>query len=61
MREPIRDGGTTPRSVEENRERYRRSNRGGDDMPTRIVFAVIVLAFTAWAVRFWIVGHTAVR
>jgi hypothetical protein len=29
-------------------------------MPTRIVFAIIVLAFAAWAIRFWIVGHTAV-
>jgi hypothetical protein len=47
------------KEVDESRERFLRSNRGGDDLATRIVFVVIVLAIAAWIAALYINGHRA--
>ena len=50
------------REVEESDARYRRSNRGGDDLATKIVFAVILLAIAGWVAAAWFHReHTATR
>jgi hypothetical protein len=48
----------TQREVEADDARFRRSNLGGDDLATKIVFAVIALGVIAWLARFWFMGHT---
>ncbi|HEX3464056.1 MAG TPA: hypothetical protein VHS78_08420 [Candidatus Elarobacter sp.] len=50
------------REIEENDARFRRSNRGGDDLATKIVFAVVVLAIAGWVTLVWFHReHTAVK
>lgn len=40
--------------IEESDARYRRSNLGGDDLATKIVFAIIVLAIAGWVAAAWV-------
>jgi hypothetical protein len=48
------------RDVAESDARFRRSNAGGDDIATKIIFAVIVLAIVGWVAFAWINReHTA--
>jgi len=47
------------KEVDASRERFLRSNRGGDDLATRIVFVVILLAITAWFAALYVNGHSA--
>jgi len=50
------------RQIEENDARFRRSNRGGDDLATKLVFAVIVLAIAGWLAFAWLhKEHSATR
>jgi len=50
------------RDIEESDARYRRSNLGGDDLATKIVFAVIILAIAGWVAVAWIHReHTATK
>jgi hypothetical protein len=56
--------GTLPSQaqIEEYDARFRRSNLGGDDLATKIVFAVIVLALVGYAMIAWVNrAHTAVK
>jgi hypothetical protein len=48
----------TPEELEADDLRIRRSNLGGDDLITKVVFVVIVLALIAWVVHAWLTGHT---
>jgi hypothetical protein len=48
------------RDIEEADARFRRTYRGGDDVATRIVFVVIVIALATWFTVAWINrAHTA--
>ncbi len=47
------------KEIEADSERFLRSNRGGDDLATRIVFVVIALAIAAWIGALYINGHRA--
>ncbi len=47
------------KEIEADRERFLRSNRGGDDLATRIVFGAIVLAIVAWIGALYVNGHRA--
>ena len=47
---------------DESAMRHRRSNRGGDDRATKIVFAIIILAIAGWVAIAWFHReHTATR
>lgn len=48
----------TPKDVEADDARFRRSNLGGDDLPTKIVFVLLALGVLVWLARFWFLGHT---
>jgi hypothetical protein len=41
------------RDIAESDARFRRSNAAGDDLATKIVFVVIVLAIVGWVVFAW--------
>jgi hypothetical protein len=50
------------READESAMRYRRSNRGGDDLATKIVFAIIILAIAGWIALAWFHReHTATK
>jgi hypothetical protein len=47
----------TPQEIEADDLRIRRSNLGGDDLITKVVFVVVLIVLGAWFVHAWIAGH----
>ncbi|HEV3088139.1 MAG TPA: hypothetical protein VGX96_13025 [Candidatus Elarobacter sp.] len=50
----------TPQEIEADDLRIRRSNLGGDDLITKVVFFVILIAAGVWIAHAWMVSHTMV-
>ena len=44
----------TQRQLDENHARYRRSNLGGDDLFTKVVFFALVIGIVAYVAFVWI-------